>query len=90
MGIYVASVSNGNLQWGQNMPGVNVAVIVGSNRQIRSSVSWRARHILAELRAMARVEAYVTFKSDLIDEKGILLGQKNLWATFGSGSLPRA
>jgi len=64
------------------MPGVNVAVIVGSNRQIRSSVSWRARHILAELRAMARVEAYVTFKSDLIDEKGILLGQKNLWADF--------
>src|SRR5215467_8638008 len=40
--------------------------------KIRSSVSWRARHILAELRAMARVEAYVTIKSDLIDEKGIL------------------
>jgi hypothetical protein len=40
--------------------------------KIRSTASWRARHVLAELRAMARVEAYVTFKSDLIDEKAIL------------------
>jgi len=62
MGIYIASVSNGNLQWGQNTPGVNAASSSAAIAKIRSTASWRARHVLAELRAMVRVEAYVTFK----------------------------
>jgi chromate reductase, NAD(P)H dehydrogenase (quinone) len=47
MGIYLASVSDGNWKMGPNMPGVNVAVIVGSNR--RGSINRKLARALVRL-----------------------------------------
>jgi chromate reductase len=47
MGIYLASVSDGNSKMGPNMPGVNVAIIVGSNR--RDSINGKLARALVRL-----------------------------------------